>query len=104
MNGPVATRSTSTNRQIAAFDPKTAKSTIETLKAAINYARRMHEWEAGLEAAELMVKWQREFVGWWSVNVGVRQAAGGNQHRTNADLRSSISREKAEAEKRYPSR
>ena len=45
----------------------------------------------------LMVNWQREFVDWWNGNVGVRHAAGGHDQK-NADLRSSLSKDKAEAE------
>jgi len=84
---------------ITTFDPKQAKSVIETLKAAVGYARRMQEWDSCMEAAELMVAWQREFVAWWTINVGVRKSAG-NQHtgREVAGLRSLISLAQAEAE------
>jgi hypothetical protein len=81
------------------FDPKKAKSVIETLKAAIEYAHRMREWDKGMEAAELLVKWEGDFVDWWDRKVGVRLRTGDNQHkRLNADLRSTISKAKAQAE------
>jgi hypothetical protein len=79
------------------FDPKRAKPVIETLKAAIEYAHRMQEWDAGMEAAELMVQWQREFVGWWDANVGVRHRPPGGKS-VSADLRSQLTKDKAEAE------
>lgn len=86
--------------KLQTFDPREAKATIETLKAAVDYASRMQEWDAGMEAAEIMVEWQCKFVAWWDANVRVRQAAGGNRYKTNAGLRSSISR-KAAAKAKY---
>jgi hypothetical protein len=94
MNGPVST-TRGGSRQIAVFDPKTAKANIETLRAAINAARRMQEWEAGLDASRLMVSEQQKFVAWWDANVGVRQKA---HSKVNADQRSPLSLAKAESE------
>jgi len=81
----------------AVFDPMQAKPVIETLKAAIAYAHQMQQWDDGLEAAELMAKWQRDFVGWWTHEVGVRHRPPGGKS-VNADLRSQLSKAKAEAE------
>ncbi|MFG3593239.1 hypothetical protein [Bradyrhizobium sp. RDI18] len=53
--------------------------------------------QAGMEAANLMVQWQRDFVDWWNANVGVRQRANS---KVNADLRSPLSRDMAEEETR----
>jgi hypothetical protein len=47
-----------------------------------------------MEASELLVQWERDFVGWWDANVGVRHAAG---KKKNADQRSTLSKDKAEA-------
>jgi hypothetical protein len=83
------------------FDPLKAKSTIETLQQACVYAHRMQQWDDGMEAAELLVQWERDFVAWWTANVGVRQSAGGQKHTVSrADLRSTLSLDKAEAETR----
>ena len=81
------------------FDPLQAKPVIETLKVAIQYAQRMQKWEDAWKAAEFMVQWQGDFVVWWTGNVGKRLRAGDNQHkRLNADLRSTLTKEKAEAQ------
>jgi hypothetical protein len=60
------------------------------------FIRRGATIRASPEAAELLVQWERDFVGWWTANVGVRESPGRSKSR--ADLRSILSMEKAEAE------
>jgi phage N-6-adenine-methyltransferase len=92
-------RRTDGSGKLQKFDPKKAKSVIETLKQAVVYSHRMRQWDEGMEAAELIVQWEREFVGWWDRKVGVRKSAGNQTTgRVNADLRSLTSRAVAEAE------
>src|SRR5580765_6083480 len=87
------------NRNLKIFDPTNAKSVIETLKAAIEYAHRMQQWDDGMEAAELLVQWESDFVAWWDREVGVRHGPGqGKAGLKNAELRSLISKTKAETE------
>jgi phage N-6-adenine-methyltransferase len=87
------------NRELQQFDPAIAKSVIETLKQAVVYAHRMQQWDEGMEAALLLVQWERDFVDWWNANVGVRHGSGqGKAGLKNADLRSLISKDKAEAD------
>lgn len=87
----------STSRLPTKFDPLQAKAVIETLRQAVVYANRMQKWDEGMEAAELLVKWERDFVGWWTVNIGVRKSAGTKgKGKYNAELRSIISKAKAE--------
>jgi hypothetical protein len=81
------------------FDPRKAKAVIETLKQAVIYANRMQQWDEGMKAAELLAAWERDFVNWWTAKVGVRESAGGGKHTvSNAGLRSTLSRKKAEDE------
>jgi hypothetical protein len=81
------------------FDPQKAKFVIETLQQAVFVAVRMQQWDEGMFAAEMLVQWERDFVGWWNAKVGVRKSAGNQRTgRDNADQRSLISKAKAEAE------
>ena len=81
--------------QLADFKPELTQTKILTLKAAIEHARDMEDWEAGQEAARWMVAEITSFVDWWDANVSVRESAG---RKTSADLRSSLSADKAEQE------
>src|SRR5262245_51206096 len=59
----------------------------------------MRQWDDGMDAAKLMVEWQSNFVQWWDVHVGVRLRPGGKDGGAlNADRRSTLSKDKAEAE------
>jgi hypothetical protein len=77
------------------FHPAKAKAVIETLKQAVVYSHRMRQWDEGMVAAELIVQWERDFVGWWNAKVGKRQHA---HSKVSADLRTPISMAKAEAD------
>jgi hypothetical protein len=82
------------------FDPDVVQRVVLTLQHAVELAAQMHEWDAAMDAAKLMVQWQHDFVAWWDANVGVRKSAGGSGTRTvpyNADLRSMTSLAKAES-------
>lgn len=88
-----------TDKRLTDFDPSKTHEKISVLKAAIQHANEMRDWEALSDAVSWMVQEQKHFVEWWNANVGVRLSSGNNQHkRLNADLRSTYSREKAEAD------
>ena len=82
--------------KIADFKPEDTREKISVLKAAVQHAREMENWEAGRLAAQWMVDEQTNFVAWWNEAVGVRHGSGRNKK--NADLRSLISSEQAETD------
>ena len=81
----------------APFEPDTARRAIKTLDKAVQLAAEMREWGEAKEAISLMVGWQRDFVAWWDVHVGVRQSPGRGGLKKEHDVLGSIS--KADAEK-----
>jgi phage N-6-adenine-methyltransferase len=83
--------------ELAKFEPTKAKRIITTLKHAVEAAAEMQQWDAGMEAAELLVEWEREFVAWWNANVGVRHRPPGGKS-VIADQRSQVTKDQAEAE------
>lgn len=84
----------------AKFDPMQAKAAIETLKAAVSFARRMELWDEGKAAAEQLAQWQEWFVAFWNAKVSKRESPGDNQHkkRSVADRGQTYSVEQAENE------
>jgi phage N-6-adenine-methyltransferase len=81
------------------FDPKKTREKISVLKAAIQHAKDMGEWERGMKAAEWMTEEQTDFVAWWHAAVTPGKSPGSNQHkRLVADQRQSITATKAEKE------
>jgi phage N-6-adenine-methyltransferase len=87
-----------TGGDVAEFEPEKSAERISVLAAAIEHARKMEDWQAGQKAAKWMVREQKQFVAWWTATVGVRKSAGGQKLTVyNADQRSTLSVEKAEA-------
>jgi phage N-6-adenine-methyltransferase len=84
------------------FDPRgitrrLAKADAVAKVAAIDaVAAKAKEWPLLEGAIDAKIEDQEEFVRWWDENVGVRQSPGGVDRASNADLRSMLSRARAE--------
>jgi hypothetical protein len=83
--------------RLAEFDPKKSRETISVLKAAIQHAKEMQDWEAGWEAVDWLIEEQRLFVAWWRETVTPGHGAGRGNKKV-ADQRPFLPVDKAEDE------
>jgi phage N-6-adenine-methyltransferase len=86
------------HRALGEWRPEQASTRDELIQALKAIAAAVQDWEALDDAVDQEISDQRHWVEWWGEHVSVRESAGGNQFRSNADLRSTINRDDAEAE------
>ena len=87
------------NGSIVPFEPRQTHIKDAKLQAVIDYAQRVHDWPTLEAAVDLKIAEQRDFVAWWDQTVGVRLRPGGSDGGAlNADLRSTVSKDDAEAQ------
>jgi len=82
---------------LANFKPEQSAVRIAALGAAREHAKRIKDWEALTEAVMLQIAEQAAFVTWWDGAVGVRHRPPGGKA-VNADRRSQLTKDNAEAE------
>ena len=64
----------------------------------MDFAAKLRDWLLLQQAITLKLNEQEDFVNWWEGAVTVRQSPGTNQHSSNAELRSTLSKSDAESE------
>lgn len=75
--------------------PQNIKKQQAKFEAVIQYAAKVQDWPLLIEAVEAKIEDQREFVGWWQDNVGIRH--GLNRHTVEvADTATSLTADHAD--------
>jgi phage N-6-adenine-methyltransferase len=83
--------------EIVKFEPQKARERQAKIKGLKEYATKVRDWDLLLDAVEQEISDIRDLVEWWTANVGVRHRPPGGKS-VNADLRSQLTKDKAEAE------